>query len=303
MNVTLRQLRGFVLVARLGSFTRAAQAMHLSQSALSLLVRELELGMNTRLLDRTTRAIGLTAAGGEFFPEAQRILGDLEQALGNVEKLTAKEKGRLVIAAPLVLSSTYLPTLLASFQAKYPGIKLILKDTLPGLVLPLIRAGSADIGIGTFPASELDLKRSLLFTESMVAVFPAAHALSTKKEISWKDLAPHSIVALRRGSVFRDLADVGFASAGLTLTPAFEADYAGTVIGLVDAGLGIAILPGYAMRLTDSTRIGWRQIVKPVVDRDVSMIQRAGPTPSAAAQALVDFLKSPAAKQAHSRKR
>src|SRR5687767_3527083 len=101
MNVTLRQLRAFVLVGRLGNFTRAAQAMHVTQSALSLLVRELEAAMNTRLLDRTTRTVSLTAAGSEFFAGAQRILSDLEVVIGGVDKLVAKERGSVVVAAPL----------------------------------------------------------------------------------------------------------------------------------------------------------------------------------------------------------
>jgi DNA-binding transcriptional LysR family regulator len=290
MNVTLRQLRAFVLVARLGSFTRAAQAMHVTQSALSLLVRELESAMNTRLLDRTTRAVSLTVAGSEFFPEAQRILGDLERAIASVDKLMAKERGKVVIAAPLVLSSTYLPPILAAFRATYPGIELVLHDTLPTQVLPQVRSGAADIGIGTFPASEADLRRVLLFTEAMVAVFPAAHRFAAEKRLTWEQLAAEPVLALRRGSVFRDLADAGFASVGHTLEPAFEADYAGSLIGLVDAGLGVAILPGYAAKLTDRSRIRWRRLEKPVIDREVSLVQRVGPTPSPAAQAFVEFL-------------
>ena len=106
MNVSLRQLRAFVLVGRLGSFTKAAQALHVTQSALSLLIRELESVIGTRLVDRTTRSVSLTSAGVEFFASTRRILEELEHAIGNVNKLIAKESGRVVIAAPLVLSST-----------------------------------------------------------------------------------------------------------------------------------------------------------------------------------------------------
>lgn len=292
MNVTLRQLRAFVLAARLGSFTRAAQAMYVTQSALSLLVRELESALNTRLLDRTTRAVGLTVAGSEFFPEAQRILVDLERAIANVDMLMAKERGKVVIAAPLVLSSTYLPPILAAFRSKFPGIEVVLHDTLPTQVLPQVRNGTADIGIGTFAASEADLTRIILFTEAMVAVFPATHRFSAMKRLRWEDLASEPIVALRHGSVFRDLAEAGFSSVGLSFQPVFEADYAGSLIGLVDAGLGIAILPGYAAKLVDESRIRWRRLEKPTIDRDVSLAQRVGPTPSPAAQAFVEFIGS-----------
>lgn len=292
MNVTLRQLRAFVLVGRLGNFTRAAQAMHVTQSALSLLVRELEGAMNTRLLDRTTRTVSLTAAGSEFFTGAQRILSDLEVVIGGVDKLVAKERGRVVVAAPLVLSSTYLPPVLSAFKALFPGIELVLRDTLPTQVLPLVRSGAADLGIGTFPGTEVDLDRMLLFTEAMVAVFPATHPFASMRRLTWTDLASAPILTLRSGSVFRDLTEAGFSAVGLTLQPAFEADYAGSLVGLVAAGLGVAILPGYATSLTDKNRIKWRRLEKPLVEREVLLVRKQGASASPAVQAFVDFLAS-----------
>jgi DNA-binding transcriptional LysR family regulator len=290
MNVTLRQLRAFVLVGRLGSFTQAAQEMHLTQSALSLLIRELESSMATRLVDRTTRNVSLTAAGIEFFASTQRVLADLEHAISNVDKLLAKERGRVVVAAPLVLSSTLLPPILAGFRSAFPGIELVLNDSLPGQVLSQVRTGIADLGIGTFSQTEEDLQRVLLFKEAIVAVFPASHPLARLQRLTWRDLAQVPVLALRRGSVFRDLAEGGFAAAGTSLKPAFEADYVGSLIGMVDAGLGVAIVPGYATALTDRRRIRSKRVEKPVVEREVLMVHRDGPTLSPAAQAFAQFV-------------
>lgn len=298
MNVTLRQLHAFVLVARLGSFTRAAQAMHVTQSALSLLVRELEGTVNTRLFDRTTRAVALTAAGSEFFPQAQRILNELESALASVDKFLAKEHGTVVVAAPLLLSSAYLPPVLSAFRAEYPGIQVTLQDTLPTQVLPQVSSGQADIGIGTFAANEAGLQRTLLFTEAMVAVFPVGHAFSTRRRLTWAELAAEPVLTLRRGSVFRDLTDAGFASAGIVLQPAMEANYAGSLIGMVDAGMGVAILPGYATKLTDRLRIRWLRLEKPVIDREVSLVHRAAASLSPAALAFAEFIAPRKAKRA-----
>jgi DNA-binding transcriptional LysR family regulator len=296
MNVTLRQLRAFVLVARLGSFTRAAQAMHVTQSALSLLVRELESAIDSRLFDRTTRAVALTAAGSDFFPRAERVLAELESALAGVDKLVARERGRVVVAAPLVLSSTYLPPILAAFGAKYPGIEVVLQDTLPNQVLPLVRGGAADLGIGTFASDEADIQRTLLFSEAMAAAFPAGHAFAGLQQLTWADVAQEPVLALSRGSVFRDLTEAGFAAAGLMLEPAREANYAGSLIGMVDAGLGVAILPGYAVKLADPARIGWRRVENPLIDREVSLVRRAGVSLSHAAQGFFDFIVAPAAR-------
>ncbi|HEU0204948.1 MAG TPA: LysR substrate-binding domain-containing protein, partial [Burkholderiaceae bacterium] len=202
----------------------------------------------------------------------------------------AKQRGRVVIAAPLVLSSTLLPPMLAGFKALYPGIELVLNDSLPNQVLPQVRAGTADLGIGTFPRTEHDLQRRLLFKEAMVAVFPASHPFARAARLSWRDLAKAPVLTLRRGSVFRDLAEAGFSAAGLTLEPAFEVDYAGSLIGLVDAGLGVAVVPGYATALTDKRRIRWKRLEKPLIEREVLMIHRAGLSLSPAAQAFADFL-------------
>src|SRR5690606_22214440 len=116
MNITLRQLQAFVLVAETGSFTQAAQRLYVTQSALSLMVRELEKALNARLVNRTTRQTSLTDVGAEFLPSAQRVLADLEHAVGNVDKLLAKARGRVVIAAPLVLAGTFLADVIAGFR-------------------------------------------------------------------------------------------------------------------------------------------------------------------------------------------
>lgn len=303
MNITLRQLRAFVLVGQLGSFTRAAQAMHLTQSALSLLIRELESGMDTRLVDRTTRSISLTGAGHEFFASAQRVLADLEHAIDNVDQLVAKERGRVVVAAPLILSSTFLPRILAGFKALYPGIQLVLHDCLPAQVLPQVSAGMADLGIGSFRRAEKELQRVVLFKEALVAVFPAEHPFGAVGRLTWRQLARAPVLALRQGSIFRDLTEGGFSSAGLPLEPAFEADYAGSLIGLVDAGLGVAVLPAMAAALTDSSRIRWKRLEEPVVEREVQMVHRTGTSLSPAARAFADFLMAQPAQAPVARRR
>lgn len=294
MNLTVRQLQAFVYVARLGSFTKAAQSMHLTQSALSLLVRELETTLNTRLIDRTTRSVNVTAVGNEFLASAQRILDDLSHAIANVDQLVAQQKGRVVVAAPLVLSSAYLPPIVAAFKKKYPGIEFVLRDSLPDEVLPKVKSGAADIGIGTFDGSEPGLADILLFQESLVAVFPNGHAFSRLKKLTWRHLQDVPILTQPRASVFRELAERGYAEAGMQLEPAFEATYVGTIIGLVGAGLGVAIVPGYATSLADKQTTAWKRLEQPTIKRDVTMVYRSGVSISPATRAFLDFLAPPA---------
>ncbi|TCT07659.1 LysR family transcriptional regulator [Aquabacter spiritensis] len=286
MNITLRQLRAFVLVVERGSFTKAASDMHLTQSALSLLVRDLEAAIGARLIDRTTRSASATAVGLDFFASARRILDDLDHAVGHLDTLFAKQRGRVVVAAPLILAATFLPPILAGFRDAFPGIDLVLCDTLPNEVLPLVRAGTADLGIGTFRRGDDDVTKVLLFRESMVAVHPRGHALGHLDTLRWADLDNVPVLTVPRGSVFRELAETGFAAAGLSLEPAFEATYVGTLLGLVGAGLGVAIVPGYATALADTARVGWRRLEAPVVEREVVCAHRAGFSLSPAAEAF-----------------
>lgn len=290
MNVTVRQLEAFVHVARLGSFTKAAQAMHVTQSALSMLVRELENALSTRLVNRTTRNVEVTAVGGEFLMRAERVLDDLGHAIKNVDQMVAHEKGRVVVAAPLVLSSTFLPPIIAGFKARFPGIDFVLRDSLPDQVLPNVKSGVADLGVGTFDLDDPDLDSALLFQESLVAVFPRDHALAAVKTLTWQHLQGEAILTQPRASVFRELAERGFAQAGLPFKPAFEASYVGSIIGLVGEGLGIAIVPAYASALADSRVADWKTIEKPVVRREVSMVHRARISLSPASQAFAEYL-------------
>ena len=290
MNLTIRQLRAFVLVVQKGSFTGAGQAMHLTQSAVSLLLRDLEEALGSRLIDRTTRSITVTAVGQEFFASAQRILADLEHAIGNVDKLVSMQRGRVVVAAPLVLSSTFLPPILATFRSLHPGVDVLVVDSLTDQVLPNVRSGAADLGIGTFRKTEADLSSVLLFREPLVAVFPKRHALGRAARLTWKDLQGSPILTLRRGSVFRELTQAGLVAGELPLEPAFEATYSGTLIGLVKAGLGVAIVPAHATALVDERSVGWKRLEKPAIEREVLMVQRAGISLSPAAQAFAGHL-------------
>ena len=290
MNLTVRQLRAFVLVVEKGSFTGAGQAMHLTQSAVSILVRDLEGELGSRLIDRTTRSIAVTAVGQEFFASAQRILADIEHAVGNVDKLMAKQRGRVVVAAPLVLSSTLLPRILAAFASLHPGVDVLVLDSLTDQVLPNVRSGAADLGIGTFRKTEADLSSTLLFKEPLVAIFPKRHAFGRASRLTWKDLRGSPILALRSGSVFRELTQAGLAAAELPLEPAFEATYSGTLIGWVKAGLGVAIVPAHATALVDEKSVGWKRLERPAIEREVLMVRRAGVSLSPAAQALAEHL-------------
>ena len=297
MNVTVRQLRAFVALAQLRGFTRAAARLHLTQSAVSLLVRQLEAQLDIRLVERTTRSVELTDAGRALLPSAERMLGDLQHALEGMKELVAREKGRVVLAAPLLLSSAFLPEALAAFRARHPSITVLLNDSLPQQVLPNVRNRSADLGLGTFAEGEPDLDRVVLFKDLLVAVASNDHPVARKRRLAWADLAGTPLIFLTRDSVFRSLTETGLQAARVHVEPAIEVSYVGTALGLAQEGLGIAIVPGYARALVNPAKATWKPLTRPQIDRDVSIVHLAQRPPTPAAAALTGFLVEYARRQ------
>jgi DNA-binding transcriptional LysR family regulator len=159
MNVTLRQIRCFHVVSELGSFTRAAQRLRMTQPGLSLIVRELEKALEVRLLDRTTRQVELTAAGREFLGATLRVIHDLDDSIRNARELTNRKRGKLTVAAPPLLAATLLPVAIADYKRAYPGIDAAVLDVQTDEVIARVRSGEADCAIGTFANEEVGIRR------------------------------------------------------------------------------------------------------------------------------------------------
>lgn len=291
MNVTLRQLRAFVEVARRRSFTSAARHLHLTQSALSHLTRELEAQLGVRLIDRSTRSVALTAAGSELFQNADRILADVDGALTGLRDLVAKRRGRVTVAAPPVLAASLVPAAMARFAATYPAVEVRLLDVLTGDILQAVRSAKADLGVGTFRKSEPEVQFDRLYEDHLVAVLPSASRLARKARLAWRDLGGVRLIMMTNASAFHYLVDRAASQAGVPVAPAYEVGYMGTAVGLVEAGLGVAVLPAYARSMVDRKKAVVRPIGTPNVAREISIVTRAGRTLSPAAAQFAEVLR------------
>lgn len=194
-DVTVRQLRAFAAVLDTGSFSEAAKLMHLSQAALSGLIRELETRVGLRLLDRTTRSVAPTAVGNAFDPLVRRVLLDLDEALGSLSNLKELRGGVVRIAAPEPLSCTLLPTLIAAYRRKHPDVTVRFDDVPIAQVLEQVFGGDADIGFGPagIEADETIERRPLLADPVWVALAPD-DPLAQKPAVSWSDLRSRKLI-------------------------------------------------------------------------------------------------------------
>lgn len=290
MNLTLRQLRAFVVVANMGSFTEAAKHLHLTQSALSVLVRELEKELEIRLLDRSTRKVKLSEAGKDFFPFADKILQDLDTAVSGVTSLKNRKRGFVRVAAPQLMSCTLMPRAIVAYGKEYPDIQVTLADTLPEQVLTKVLSGEVDLGVGPEGAAEAGILSTPLLSDRHLLICKQDHPLASKKRVTWKDMEGYPFVSQTRDYTARLMLDLNMWSNKLILKPAYEVSYTTTALGMVAAGLGITACPSYAKPLAQAYQLEMRPIFDPEFIREVCIFTKRGASLSPAAESFVDFL-------------
>lgn len=297
LRVTMRQIEGFVAVADAGNFSRAGRQLALAQPALSLLVKELETELGVSLFDRTTRRVELTEAGRDFLASANSIVGQLQDAIDNARDFAQRRRGRIRVAAPPLLASAILPSAIAAFREDYPGISVELLDVMTDKILDAVRSGHAECGLGTFSALEEEIVRTPLVRDQLM-LFGEDPALMGKKSIRWSDLNGLPLVSLTRESGIRVLVEVGFEAAEIPLKPAYEISQITTALALVDAGLGVSVLPTYALAATRGAKIRTRALVDPEISREVAMIHASARSPSPAVLAFLATMRRLTTKRA-----
>lgn len=290
MNPTLRQMRAFVALAKTGNFTLAAQLLHLSQSALSGLIKELEAALGTRVVDRSTRKIALTDIGRELVPLFSQIIDDLDGALANIEAHTRLKKGTVRIAAPQLMACTVLPRAIAAWQAEHPDVQVRLADCAVESVAARVLSGEADVGIAPErePAPALDAR--LLFELPFALVFPKGHPLAQRERVTWQDLADYPFISLQGQFTERLLADMHGELREVTLKPAYEVAFMTTALAMVSSGLGVTVCLPYAEPLVSLYQLGMRELQAPRLTRRFFVHTRPQRTLSPAAEAFVAFL-------------
>jgi LysR family transcriptional regulator, carnitine catabolism transcriptional activator len=292
IDLNLRQLQTFVTVARLGSFTRAAHLLHLSQPALTKQLRQLEETLGVRLLDRNTRTVGLTRIGKELAPVIDQLLREIGAVVTNTKELAEKSRGVIRVAALPSISSTMLPKVIAQFKNLYPGISVILKDVLAQRLANMVKAEEVDFGIGSLNGTDFELQFTLLLTDRIVLVCQPGFLPERKKTIQLSELISLPLILTDKESSVRRLVDQAFESVGKFVTPVFEATYMSTAAGMVKAGLGVALLPSSAFETGGLSGLRSLPIKHPALTREIGVIQKSGRSLSPAAESFLKSLKT-----------
>jgi len=246
----LRYLRYFIAVAEDLSFSRAAERLHVDQSALSRRIQDLEYELRVRLFTRTQHRVQLTAAGAAFLEEARRLMADTEVAIETARRAARGEVGRLNIGYIGALSDGLIPRLLRQYRARYPEVTENLKNMRGAQQIAALLSRQIDVGFVGQPNSEYELH--LIFEvfreDPMEVVLPAGHPLLARKQIRLANLAREKFVLLTRaGNPFHyDWLMKLCHQGGFHPEIVQEVEYGQTAIELVAAGYGVALFPATA---------------------------------------------------------
>ncbi len=289
-NFDLSDLQAFRAVAELGNFRRAAESVHISQPAFSRRIDKLEQALGVRLLERTTRRVELTAVGRDFDRKVRALLDDLDNMLLGVRGVAATRMGEVTIACVPSTVYYYLSQVISRYRERFPKVRIKVFDASANEVLAAVSRSEADFGINFIGSQEPDIEFKPLLEERFVAACRRDHPLAKKRKVSWTELAQYDYIAVGKSSGNRLILDQ--ALSGLPGRPQslYEAQHVTTLLGLVEAGLGVAAVPSMAMPAADHPLLVSVALVDPIVTRRVGLIRRQGRALSPSAQQLYDFL-------------
>ena len=270
MNISLRQLRAFLAVARQRHFRHAAEHLHLSQPAVSRHIADLEAELGVRLFDRNTREVVPTEAGRYLESAIERVLDELEGVLGHVHSEGERRRGKVRIASVPTLSASLMPSCIADCAREYPELTIQLHDQAQTLVLDSVRGGEVDFGIAIDPPDVGDFDCETIMRDPFHLVCPANHPLARLKTVPWKKLEQQPLVLLDYSSGSRRLIDQALRKHTVDANVVQQTGHTYTAFRMVEAGLGITITPALA---SPPPSLAMRPLT-PTVHRNVMLIHR-----------------------------
>lgn len=285
MNLSQRQMLAFLEVARLGSFTRAAERLHISQSGLSAAMRDLEYQLDCRLFDRTTRSVSLTAAGLQLVPVASRVLAELDSVSDTINQLSTRARQVITVGATPIIAASIMPPACQAFSRLHPEINIQLRDVSRQQIQDGVASGTLDAGFGAFFKPASGIERTIIAGFSM-AYISRGKTRGKPTEMSWKDLRDKPLISLPPLNPVQQLIEKQLKKIGRgdEHRPVYENFQ--TMLAMVEAGFGEAILPSFIARACQRFDVSMSLLVNPVVSVDFCQITKKGRSAAAGTEAL-----------------
>lgn len=287
----LQQLRGFLEVAREGSFTRAASKLFLTQPAVSQQVKALEAELGHALVVRARRGVRLTAAGEALYLRARAVLDEVEAARQDLDAMGRVLRGRVVLATSDTNCTYVLPPVLQRFRERFPQIEVDIRNRMSAEVASLALADEIDFGLATLPVRDRGLAAEPLFARVDVWICPPGHALASRASVAPATAARFPLLALERGSQSRALLDEVLRAAGARPSLAMELGSIEVIKRFVEIGFGVALVPQVAVaREVAEGRLA-AVAARGVAPRSVGLVRHRGRAESPAAAALAALMR------------
>ena len=284
INFDLNDLQALRAVAELGSFRKAAESVSISQPALSRRIDKLEEALGVRLFERTTRSVALTTVGRVFARSAEQLLDDLDAALLGIRDVSSSRLGHVTIACVPSVAYYFLPNVISTFRRRFPRIRVKLLDSSANDVLAAVMSGEADFGVSFMGSQDAEVEFKVLLQERFVAACRRDHPLARKKRVTWNELYEYEYVSVDKTSGNRLLLDQALSAVSPRAPSVCETRHVTSMLGLVEAGIGVAAVPSMAMPALDHPVLTSVPLVDPVVKRRVGIVRRRGRPLTPAAQ-------------------
>ena len=272
-----RRLQVFQTVARLLSFTKAAEELHMTQPAVTFQVRQLEEQFNTRLFDRTHNRISLTDAGKRVHECAGRIFELYAEMDNSVRELTGDISGVLILGASTTIAEYMLPVLLGDFKAKYPDITIRLKVANTDGIVSQVENNTIDLGVVEAPVNNKNLVVEKCRTDHLVLIVPPGHELAKEDVVPIQHVADYPFICREEGSGTREVMIESMHDAGVSTTDlniAMELGSLEAIKGAVESGMGVSILSNATIQ--KELKLGTLVAVQlePPIDRPFSFVHQ-----------------------------
>jgi len=266
MNLSLRQLKAFLAVARLKNFTRAAENQHITQQGLSLLIQQMEKQLGSRLFDRTTRSITLSPAGRHLLGVAEEVVARLESTALSIEQMSRHTAHRISVAATPLVASHVMPEVYRRFTQRNPEVRVRVVDTDRNHIQPLVESGEVDFGLGIFFKPVSGLHRRRIFECEMLCLEASeTPGQQAAPPLRWAELEGAPLIGLPTENPVQQLVDMHLSRVAQISPERPIYNHIPTILSMVEQGFGVSVLPSFTLAAIDQRGLRARQLRDPTV--------------------------------------
>ena len=286
MTIKLEDVQAFVKIAEFGGFTRAADELGITQSALSRRMKKLEEAFGARLLDRTTRRVSVSVVGQEFLPEAIRLVAEFDRSLQDIRDLVQRRSGSISIASNMTLADTLLPEIVETFRRENPDVRVRISESSSPPAMESVLRRETEMALGQFGLGHPELQFEPLLEDHFVLVCHQDHPLATRERVTWQDLGPYNFIRLRSGSGTTTLLRQTFGENLGALNSNLEVGHFHSILAFVSQNLGVSAIPTLVRLKRRDLNLVTRPINEPTIGRKLGIVTYRGRSLSPACQAF-----------------